>query len=133
MEQNTSLNGANESAQTLGQYLSQARLAAGMSVNDLAQRTNRPASYVEALEADNFAPFSSPIVVRAIVSQYVKAVGADPVQAGTLLPNQFKPTSGLASVGIKEGQKPIKQTDSMARSGLPKLGLVLLSLYCSDF
>ena len=128
MEQNTSLNGANESAQTLGQYLSQARLAAGMSVNDLAQRTNRPASYVEALEADNFAPFSSPIVVRAIVSQYVKAVGADPVQAGTLLPNQFKPTSGLASVGIKEGQKPIKQTDSMARSGLPKLGLVLLSL-----
>ena len=45
-----------------------------------------------------------------------------------LLPSQFKPTSPLASVGIKEGQKPIKQTASMGRSGLPKLGLVLLSL-----
>ena len=121
-------NEASPSAQSLGQYLAKARLASGLSISDLAQRTNRPAAYLEALEADDFTPFNTPVVLRGIVSQYVKAVGADQAQAMALLPSQFKPASALASVGIKEGQKPIKQSASMGRSGLPKLGLVLLSL-----
>ena len=128
MEQNTPLNEVNASALTLGQHLANARLAAGMSINDLAQRTNRPVSYLEAIEADDFSQVNTPIVVRAIVSQYAKAVGADPAQATALLPGQFKPVSGLASVGLNEGKKPIKQTQSMARSGVPKLGIALLSL-----
>ena len=121
-------NEASPSAQSLGQYLAKARLASGLSISDLAQRTSRPAAYLEALEADDFALFKTPVVLRGIVSQYVKAVGADQAQAMALLPSQFKPASALASVGIKEGQKPIKQSASMGRSGLPKLGLVLLSL-----
>ena len=125
---NNITNEASPAAQSLGQYLAKARLTSGLSISDLAQRTSRPAAYLEALEADDFALFKTPVVLRGIVSQYVKAVGADQATAMNLLPSQFKPTSPLASVGIKEGQKPIKQTASMGRSGLPKLGLVLLSL-----
>ena len=125
---NNFTNEASPAAQSLGQYLAKARLTSGLSISDLAQRTSRPAAYLEALEADDFALFKTPVVLRGIVSQYVKAVGADQATAMNLLPSQFKPTSPLASVGIKEGQKPIKQTASMGRSGLPKLGLVLLSL-----
>lgn len=117
-----------ESALTLGQYLAKARLNSGLSVNDLAQRTNRPVAYVQALEADNFAPFTTPVVLRGIVSQYVKAVGADQARAMSLLPSQFKPANDLASVGIKEGQKPLKPASNMGRSGLPKLGIAVLSL-----
>ncbi len=115
-------------AQSLGQYLAKARLAGGLSISDLAQCTSRPAAYLEALEADDFSAFKTPVVLRGLVSQYVKAVGADQAQAMALLPSQFKPASALASVGFKEGLKPIKQTNTMGRSGLPKLGLVLLSL-----
>ena len=125
---NNFTNEASPAAQSLGQYLAKARLTSGLSISDLAQRTSRPAAYLEALEADDFALFKTPVVLRGIVSQYVKAVGADQATAMNLLPSQFKPTSPLASVGIKEGQKLIKQTASMGRSGLPKLGLVLLSL-----
>ena len=125
---NNITNEASPAAQSLGQYLAKARLTSGLSISDLAQRTSRPTAYLEALEADDFALFKTPVVLRGIVSQYVKAVGADQATAMNLLPSQFKPTSPLASVGIKEGQKPIKQTASMGRSGLPKLGLVLLSL-----
>lgn len=125
---NNFTNEASPAAQSLGQYLAKARLTSGLSISDLAQRTSRPAAYLEALEADDFVLFKTPVVLRGIVSQYVKAVGADQATAMNLLPSQFKPASALASVGIKEGQKPIKQTASMGRSGLPKLGLVLLSL-----
>lgn len=49
-------NEASPSAQSLGQYLAKARLASGLSISDLAQRTNRPAAHLEALEADDFTP-----------------------------------------------------------------------------
>ncbi len=117
-----------ETALSLGRYLAKARLNSGLSITDLAQRTNRPAHYLQALEADDFTLFSTPVVLRGIVSQYVKAVGADQTQAMSLLPSQFKAASALASVGLKEGQKPLKQPSDIGRSGLPKLGIALLSV-----
>ena len=113
------------SAQSLGQYLAKARLASGLSISDLAQRTNRPCLF-RGFGADDFTVQYAGGTARDC--EPIRQGGRrDQAQAMALLPSQFKPASALASVGIK-GQKPIKQTASMGRSGLPKLGLVLLSL-----
>ena len=119
----------NDSSLTLGQYLAQARQASGLSVVEVAQRTNRPASYLQAIEADDYSAFTSPAMIRGIVSQYAKVVGADHAQAMSLLPSNLKPNSNLTSVGLKEGQDVIQQQSALiSRSKLSKAGLVLLSL-----
>lgn len=116
-------------AVSLGQYLAKARQSSGLSIGEVAQRTNRPVTYLEALEADNFSSFTSPAMLRGVVSQYVKVVGADHTQAMSLLPNQFKPTGDLNSVGLKEGQTLTQPPSAIAsRSGLSKLGIALLSV-----
>ena len=116
-------------AVSLGQYLTKARQSSGLSIGEVAQRTNRPVTYLEALETDNFSSFTSPAMLRGVVSQYVKVVGADHTQAMSLLPNQFKPTGDLNSVGLKEGQTLTQPPSAIAsRSGLSKLGIVLLSV-----
>lgn len=63
--------------ETLGNVLRTARKTAGISVNDAVYLAKMPRGVVEALEAENFGFFSSPLYARSFLQQYGDYVGAD--------------------------------------------------------
>ena len=63
--------------ETLGNVLRTARKTAEISVNDAVYLAKMPRGVVEALEAENFGFFSSPLYARSFLQQYGDYVGAD--------------------------------------------------------
>ncbi|MBC7979605.1 MAG: helix-turn-helix domain-containing protein [Armatimonadetes bacterium] len=63
--------------ESLGNKLRLAREAAGISVNDAVYLARMPRAVVEALEADDFGFFSSPLYARSFLKQYSDYVGLD--------------------------------------------------------
>lgn len=63
--------------ETLGNTLRAARKAAGISVDDAVYLAKIPRGVVQALEAEDFGFFSSPLYARSFLEQYGKYVGAD--------------------------------------------------------
>jgi ribosome-binding protein aMBF1 (putative translation factor) len=47
----------------------------GWTVLDLSQRTNVPVNYIQAIEQEDFSPFSSPVFVRGVVKNIARALG----------------------------------------------------------
>ena len=114
---------------TLGQYLSKARLASGLSVEDMAHRTNRPEKIIEALESEQWSAFSTPSLVRGILTQYAKVVGVDINEAMDMLPEKFKSHRDLESVGIKNETILVEQPSIFMRpSFLLRTGIIVLSV-----
>ena len=79
MTRNTLSSGRNSSQmeESLGKKLVAAREAAGISIDDAVYRAKMPRAVVEALEADDFGYFSSPLYARSFLKQYSDYVGAD--------------------------------------------------------
>ena len=63
--------------ETLGKQLRKARESAGITVDDAVYRAKMPRSVVEALEADDFGFFTSPLYARSFLRQYSEYIGAD--------------------------------------------------------
>lgn len=63
--------------ESLGRTLRGAREAAGLTVDDAVYRAKLPRAVVEALEADDFGFFSSPLYARSFLRQYGEYIGAD--------------------------------------------------------
>lgn len=63
--------------ESLGKTLRGAREASGLTIDDAVYRAKLPRSVVEALEADDFGFFSSPLYARSFLRQYGEYVGAD--------------------------------------------------------
>ncbi len=63
--------------QHLGNVLRAARKSAGISVDDAVYLAKMPRAVVEALEAEDFGFFSSPLYARSFLKQYGDYVGAD--------------------------------------------------------
>ena len=63
--------------QTLGNVLRAARKSAGITVDDAVYLAKMPRAVVEALEAEDFGFFSSPLYARSFLQQYGEYVGAD--------------------------------------------------------
>ena len=63
--------------ESLGRTLRSAREASGLTVDDAVYRAKLPRAVVEALEADDFGFFSSPLYARSFLRQYGEYIGAD--------------------------------------------------------
>lgn len=64
-------------AGTIGQQLKEARLAQGLSVEDVTHATRIPVPGVEALESDDFSVFPNGAYSRAFLSLYSRHLGVD--------------------------------------------------------
>ncbi len=63
--------------ENLGHRLRIAREAAGLEVDDAVYRAKLPRAVVEALEADDYGFFTSPLYARSFLKQYGDYVGLD--------------------------------------------------------
>lgn len=121
--------GMAEDVEQIGGRLRSAREAAGLGVDDVAFRTRIPRSVVEALEAEDFSVFISPVYARSFLTQYSDFLNVDAqpwIQA--LEPGSFMPGGPLQT--LLEGPEPqpeprVSRTEH--RGGLLSV-LVLLTL-----
>lgn len=62
----------------LGQKLKEARLAKGLSLNDIQELTKIRKRYIEAIEAGDYKVLPGSFYVRAFIKTYAETVGLDP-------------------------------------------------------
>jgi cytoskeleton protein RodZ len=62
---------------SLGKLLRKTREASEITVADVAARAKIPRPVIEALEAENFGFFTSPLYARSFLKQYGEFIGAD--------------------------------------------------------
>lgn len=62
----------------LGQKLKEARLAKGLSLNDIQELTKIRKRYLEAIEAGDYKVLPGSFYVRAFIKTYAETVGLDP-------------------------------------------------------
>lgn len=120
-------------ALTVGQWLIQARQAKGLSVHEVASRTNRSLKQIEALESDDLASFGSPNMLRAVVRHYAKAVEADQEEAVRHLPTELQPAAVASSPAThtsasRIGEKMSMDGKPMKSAWISKGWLILLAL-----
>lgn len=113
---------------TLGKWLQQARLASGLSANDIALRTSRTVVQINGLEADDYRSFNAHVALRGMVRQYAKIVGADENYALQLIPAEFQPANQLEWIGIKDNKIPVKKNDAFDKPWLSRVWFILLFL-----
>ena len=66
-----------ETEETLGKRLIRTRKSAGITVDDAVYLAKIPRSVVQALEAEDFGFFTSPLYARSFLRQYSDYIGAD--------------------------------------------------------
>lgn len=63
--------------ESLGDTLRKARKASELSIEEVSARAKIPKPVIEALEAENFGFFTSPLYARSFLKQYAESIGAD--------------------------------------------------------
>ena len=114
----------------IGGRLKAAREASGLTVDDVQFRTQLPRSVVEALEADDFSAFASPVYAKSFLSQYSSYLNVDAQPwLEALEPGGFMPGGLLQPiVKIPEVQALAKPASPEMRGGfLAVAGLLVLS------
>ncbi|MFJ6088492.1 helix-turn-helix domain-containing protein [Streptomyces sp. NPDC092369] len=79
-----------EARPSIGRALQQARIAAGLTVDDVSNATRVRIAIVHAIEADDFAPCGGDVYARGHIRTLAKAVHLDPAP----LLEQFSETHG---------------------------------------
>jgi transcriptional regulator with XRE-family HTH domain len=100
----------------LGEWLRQARLRRGQSLDEIERTTRIGRGYLEALEAERYEVLPAPAYVRGFARNYARALGLDPDGASTRLPAKLPAPPGLAPprrLRSSAGERP--------RIGLPAL------------
>ncbi|WP_077798326.1 helix-turn-helix domain-containing protein [Streptomyces sp. JHA26] len=69
-----------ETRPSVGRALQQARIAAGMTVDDISSATRVRIAIVHAIEADDFTPCGGDVYARGHIRALAKAVGLDPAE-----------------------------------------------------
>ncbi|WML82904.1 helix-turn-helix domain-containing protein [Streptomyces sp. VNUA74] len=69
-----------ETRPSVGRVLQQARIAAGLTVDDITTATRVRIAIVHAIEADDFAPCGGDVYARGHIRTLAKAVGLDPAE-----------------------------------------------------
>ncbi len=82
----------NETAgnETAGKYLRRKREALGLTVDEVSGASKIRPGYIEAIENDDFSPFSSPHLLKGYVKLIVKTLGADDKEVLDLLEPDMK-------------------------------------------
>ncbi len=113
----------------IGGLLRSAREAAGLKVDDVVFRTRIPRSAVEALEADDFASFSSPVYAKGFLAQYSEFLNVDAQRwLDALEPGSFMPGGQMGTLlEGPEAEEPEGAAAPEPRGGLLAV-LALLAL-----
>ena len=95
--------------ETLGNRLRAAREATGLEVDDAVYRAKLPRAVVEALEADDYGFFTSPLYARSFLKQYGDYVGLDVTPwIGDLVPTaMIDGDAADALIEIEEPKPPV--------------------------
>ncbi|MGC8554964.1 MAG: helix-turn-helix domain-containing protein [Candidatus Acidulodesulfobacterium sp.] len=76
--------------ETVGEYLKASRKSCGLETAEIAKTTKINASYIEAIENDDFSMFSSPQLLKGYIKLLAKTVKADEKKAVSLLESELK-------------------------------------------
>lgn len=69
-----------DSRLSFGSYLQKARLAKGMSIEEVMDYTRISKFVVEQIEADNLSKLPEPVFLKGFLKTFAEAVGADPAE-----------------------------------------------------
>ncbi|MDX1679508.1 MAG: helix-turn-helix domain-containing protein [Akkermansiaceae bacterium] len=103
----------------IGPKLTQAREAKGLELAEAARQAQVPRPAAEALEAENFSYFDSPVYAKSFLLQYSEFLGVD---AHTWL-EALEPGSFMASGALLKGPEPPtrrqrpEESDSQSKGG----------------
>lgn len=96
-----------------GELLREARVAMGMSVQDVSTQLHVPLHVVQAMEADDWQRLGAPVFVRGQLRSYAKLVGAD---LGRLLDSaRIAPVEPVELVSYTHTPRYRRLLDSAAR------------------
>ncbi len=107
--------------ETVGEYLKTSRKSCGLEKADISKTTKINASYIEAIENDDFSLFSSPQLLKGYVKLLAKTVNADEKKAVSLLESELKSNFNGKVVEDIIGEKfkeEIKRSQSFRRKFL---------------
>ncbi len=103
----------------LGEWLRQARLRRGQTLDDIERTTRIGRVYLEALEAEQYDVLPAPAYVRGFARNYARALGLDADEARSRLPVTLPAPPGLAPsprLRRSAGERPV-----LALPPLPRL------------
>ncbi len=105
---------------SVGAILNQARLAAGMSINDVSQHIKLTAKQVEILESDGFDQLGL-VFSRGFVRNYARLLGLDANALVQAIPNNARNKNDPISIHDEH----IPLTKGLSRHWLTVVGIVL--------
>ena len=115
----------------IGTRLKAAREASGWTIEDVLHRTQLPRSAVQALEADDFSAFTSPVYAKSFLAQYSRFLNVDAQPwLEALEPGSFVAGGLIQPLLHAPSVSPIEKSpaSSESRGGwLAVLGLLALS------
>ena len=107
--------------ETVGEYLKASRKSCGLETAEISKITKINASYIEAIENDDFSLFSSPQLLKGYVKLLAKTVKADEKKTVSLLESELKTNFTGKVVEDIVGEKfkeEIKKSQSFRRKFL---------------
>lgn len=114
----------------IGGRLKAAREAAGLTMDDVQFRTHLPRSVMEALEAEDFSVFTSPVYAKSFLAQYSDFLKVDAQRwLDALVPGSFMPGDPLRPVVVAPEFLAVEKMESSETRGgwLSILALLALS------
>src|SRR2546421_4509449 len=98
-----------------GAYLRQLREARGVSLEEIARITRVNSSYLQALEADDYASLPDRVFTRGFIRAYCQVLGESPDQATALF-------DGRGDASSPTAETPIAATTARAASATRPIG-----------
>jgi len=109
---------AEEQVAGLGEHITRARKAKGLSVGDAATELRLEVSVVEALENDDFSALGAPVFVKGHLRTYERMLGLAADTLVLIYEAQVPDAEGWQAVAIKQ--------DKTKSANLPQLGFIAL-------
>lgn len=111
-----------------GERLRAAREAAGLSVEEVAERLNLLQYFVRALEENNYQRIRGDTFVRGYLRNYARLLGLDPDEFVACW-RQARPEAGASSRSRTATREPQRGSSGAGRVGLVLLLLAASALY----
>ena len=115
-----------EKTQSIGQVLKAARLAQGMSAQDIARQLRLSEKQIEAIEQDDHSKFPNQIFLRGFIRNYAKLVREDTKKFSQLLGEIFPPTSTTQAITFLVDGTPFIPDHKKSKGNLIILLIVVL-------
>jgi cytoskeletal protein RodZ len=120
-----------KNSEPIGGRLQSARLAVGLTVDDVVFQTHLPRSVVVALESGNYSTFTSPVYAKSFLAQYSDFLNVEAQPwLDALEPGSFVPDGLLRPLVDAPEEPPREKVDSLfANRGAwwPVFGLFALT------